>query len=383
MANYVKPGLVYYPTYTNRYQDSRIRKLKRQMGAKAVAVYDFVLCEIYRTNGYFIEWDQDGIMIEVADYYNFSLKYIEEVINYCCHLGLFNRELKASRSILTSIEVQEQYIFICKVSRRKLATIEPELNLIPDSKMEEFEENFEEKEPEPVSVFDKETTGFPDSEGEKMPQTSKNVQLSPIIVQQLPKDVADLKQRKEKERKGKKTELNIFSSFTSFFDGLDPEFSPVFEDWVIYKHERGEPYLKLPALKSCYTRIIRESGGCPETASDMIYTAIFNKWAGFFFKKNPQKTEINIPFEEFWNIYDKKTADPDKCKAKWERLSDTEREKAMAYIPEYKKAQPDKVFRKNPDTFINNKGWTHELIYSSKSKKNTNYSEKSSKDERF
>ena len=36
----------------------------------------------------------------------------------------------------------------------------------------------------------------------------------------------------------------------------------------------------------------------------------------------------------------------------------------MEYLPKYKLSQPEKKFRKDPDTFLNNKSWNDELIES-------------------
>ena len=66
-------------------------------------------------------------------------------------------------------------------------------------------------------------------------------------------------------------------------------------------------------------------------------------------------------FEDFWNLYDKKV-DRTKAEAKWKLLSQKEKEEAVEYIPAYKLAQPDKKFRRNPETFINNKTWQNEII---------------------
>lgn len=74
--------------------------------------------------------------------------------------------------------------------------------------------------------------------------------------------------------------------------------------------------------------------------------------------------KINIEFDLFWNLYDKKVGEKGKLIKKWENLNSVEREKIMAYIPAYKLAQPDKKFRKDPATFLNNKSWNDELIYS-------------------
>ena len=76
---------------------------------------------------------------------------------------------------------------------------------------------------------------------------------------------------------------------------------------------------------------------------------------------------MNIDFDWFWVEYDKKVGVKDKLKRKWNKLSDEERQNAMNYIELYKQSVPDKQFRKNPETFINNKSWNDELI-----KSNTN-----------
>ncbi|MBE0663987.1 MAG: hypothetical protein IH597_16135 [Bacteroidales bacterium] len=74
---------------------------------------------------------------------------------------------------------------------------------------------------------------------------------------------------------------------------------------------------------------------------------------------------INIPFDDFWNAYDKKVGNKEKLRRRWLALSDSDRQAAMDYIPLYLHTQPDKKFRKNPETFLNNKSWTDELIFPS------------------
>lgn len=73
-------------------------------------------------------------------------------------------------------------------------------------------------------------------------------------------------------------------------------------------------------------------------------------------------------FDDFWNDYDKKVGKP-KSEDLWRKLKDSEKEEIQKYIPEYKKSQPDKQFRKNPATFLYQKGWTDELIFENKTTK--------------
>lgn len=75
-----------------------------------------------------------------------------------------------------------------------------------------------------------------------------------------------------------------------------------------------------------------------------------------------KEKEPNYSFDEFWNLYDKKTGEKKKLAKKWLALTDEEREAIMNYIPKYIECQPEKQFRKNPETFLNNKSWNDELI---------------------
>ena len=71
---------------------------------------------------------------------------------------------------------------------------------------------------------------------------------------------------------------------------------------------------------------------------------------------------INVPFDVFWDLYDKKRGERQKLEKKWNGLTNKERSEIMEYIPRYKEATPDKKFRKDPQTFLNNKSWNDEII---------------------
>lgn len=78
--------------------------------------------------------------------------------------------------------------------------------------------------------------------------------------------------------------------------------------------------------------------------------------------ENVVEVEIYPTFDDFWNLYDKKTGSIKKLKPKWEKLNQATKEEIMAYIPNYKTSKPDKQFRKNPETFLNNESWNDEII---------------------
>ncbi|GEM_PF-868247 len=81
-------------------------------------------------------------------------------------------------------------------------------------------------------------------------------------------------------------------------------------------------------------------------------------------KKVKEKKVKNtvIPFSSFWDSYGKKVGDKTKLEKKWNKLSDEDRKAIMDYIPAYIKATPDKKYRKNPETFLNNHSWNDEIV---------------------
>jgi hypothetical protein len=94
----------------------------------------------------------------------------------------------------------------------------------------------------------------------------------------------------------------------------------------------------------------------------------------------PKGDDCDPSFEIFWNLYDKKTGSKEKLQKKWEKLPEKERLAIFDYLPKYKEAQPDKKYRKNPETFLNNKSWNDELIF--ENKRNGTHTKSDSKAER-
>lgn len=71
---------------------------------------------------------------------------------------------------------------------------------------------------------------------------------------------------------------------------------------------------------------------------------------------------INISFNSWWDLYDKKVGSKTKLESKWNKLTDDQRTQAIKHTKEYIIAQPDKQYRKNPDTYFNNESFYDEII---------------------
>lgn len=66
-------------------------------------------------------------------------------------------------------------------------------------------------------------------------------------------------------------------------------------------------------------------------------------------------------FQDFWDLYDKKT-DKIKAEAKWSKLKQKDKEEIMRSLPDYVKSTPDRQFRKDAKTYLNNEAWKNEII---------------------
>ena len=67
-------------------------------------------------------------------------------------------------------------------------------------------------------------------------------------------------------------------------------------------------------------------------------------------------------FDNAWTLYQKKVGCKDKLRKKWNSMTKADRKAATEFIPSYVLSTPDKQFRKNFQTFLNQRGWEDELL---------------------
>lgn len=76
----------------------------------------------------------------------------------------------------------------------------------------------------------------------------------------------------------------------------------------------------------------------------------------------PKEVKDEYTFERAWNLYDKKVGCKAKLEKKWNSMSKKDRKAAIEYIPLYVIATEYKQYRKNFQTFLNQRGWEDEII---------------------
>lgn len=83
---------------------------------------------------------------------------------------------------------------------------------------------------------------------------------------------------------------------------------------------------------------------------------------GYRVTKPPKQVKDEYTFENAWNLYQKKVGCKDKLEKKWNSMSFKDRKAATEHIPLYVMATEDKKYRKNFQTYLNQRAWEDEII---------------------
>lgn len=111
MARPIKDGVDYFPFDVDFFQDKKIRILKSEFGLKGIAVLIALFCEIYRTHGYYLKWDDDDCFI-MADAVGCGCtpEHIKQVVQGCLRRSVFDDRVFQVFGVLTSAGIQRRYI---------------------------------------------------------------------------------------------------------------------------------------------------------------------------------------------------------------------------------------------------------------------------------
>lgn len=83
---------------------------------------------------------------------------------------------------------------------------------------------------------------------------------------------------------------------------------------------------------------------------------------GYKVSAPPRTVRDEYTFDRAWSLYQKKVGCKAKLEKKWNAMPLRDRKAATLYIPSYVLATPDRQFRKNFQTFLNQRGWEDEII---------------------
>ncbi len=139
MARPIKTGLDYFPKDTGFYRDRKIRSLIGRFGSDGAILYDYILCEAYGGNGYYLEVDDSFIDIAAADL-GMSPEKIGLILDYLLNKSmLLDGTLFKAVKVLTSHGIQTRYQEAVRERAKKRGiSVNGELWLLDEAESESF-----------------------------------------------------------------------------------------------------------------------------------------------------------------------------------------------------------------------------------------------------
>lgn len=117
-----KKGLDYFSFDTNHHQDLRVKCLKRRFGCEGLAIFTYLVSEIFRVEGYWLSVTPE-LLFDTADYLDVDEERTRLIIDECCTQGLFDADTYRQHGVLTSEEIQMKYFTAIKKLHRKVQPI--------------------------------------------------------------------------------------------------------------------------------------------------------------------------------------------------------------------------------------------------------------------
>lgn len=137
MARPVKKGLDYFPLNVDFIMDPDMRALRGQYGNDALAVYLCIISRAYQTDGYFLRWTEDDLLMVAADL-NLSREKTSAILSSLLRRSLLTEvSTLAGVNALTSAGIQRRFQVAVK-ARRSCVNIDSNVWLLDKEETLEF-----------------------------------------------------------------------------------------------------------------------------------------------------------------------------------------------------------------------------------------------------
>ena len=98
-----------YELSNSQFYDMKVRRLTRQDGFSGYSIYRYIVTETLHNGSYRRRWCEETAQA-VAPYGNASFEDVTRIGNGCIQVGLFNGDLYEKHRILTSADIQRNYM---------------------------------------------------------------------------------------------------------------------------------------------------------------------------------------------------------------------------------------------------------------------------------
>jgi hypothetical protein len=134
MSRALKQGLDYFPLKADFATTPTVCLIKKTEGDAATDILIQALCVVYTVEGYFAtvdDWFYDKISIGL---YHTDTDTVRRVVRLAARLGMFHEGLLREKGVLTSFEIQQQFLFCAR--KRRSIDIRPDLLLLSQEEIQ-------------------------------------------------------------------------------------------------------------------------------------------------------------------------------------------------------------------------------------------------------
>ena len=125
MARRPRTAIDYFPVDTS--WDLKMRLVISKFGLEGIGAV-IQLEQMIFNEGYACLWNEESELLFMVEYH-VSKERIDLIMEYCLEHGIFDRRLLEERKILTSRDIQLEWLKICEICRRKSCEIVPDIDL--------------------------------------------------------------------------------------------------------------------------------------------------------------------------------------------------------------------------------------------------------------
>lgn len=205
----IKRGLDYFPMSIGFMHDRMVHRIMKREGDAAFTILVETLSYIYAGEGYYISADNEFYEELVDSLYNTDIEGVKRVIALGVKYGLFDAELFRRYNILTSADIQRQYLFITK--RRSGSLIEDNYCLLKEEELDSYRPSARKKKKDASDETENEEpengADAVAKTGDVVDNAAHNVAFDPHSATMKAEMYAMSTQNKEKQNKTKENNL--------------------------------------------------------------------------------------------------------------------------------------------------------------------------------
>lgn len=202
MPRIKRKGLLYFPLDAGFCDSRPVRRLCKNAGDASVSVLIRLMGSIYSGEGYYVLADDEYFEDLLDSCYDFPMDFLKRVVDEAVRQKIFDAGLYAQYRILTSADIQQQYLLCMKQKDQHL--LDERYNLIAHLAETHETETATDEEPQKQTISTGKNRLKAENKSENVTETGINNSFHGINTE----NPSQSTQTKEKQKKEKQTKGN-------------------------------------------------------------------------------------------------------------------------------------------------------------------------------